>query len=183
MAEHRAPVHVRPCRLGDLFRIRRLLKKTWIATYVPIMGEEVARERERIAFSYLNLVAYILSSNRLGSPIMLVAARDDVAEGVAYARMDSDEIVLYLLYVDPDRQGMGIGSSLLQAVCDRHPGAKAVRLEVLKANVSAIAWYKTRGFEAYGNTANASGMNGIPSIYMDKKLDGTVAMNEAEQPC
>ena len=51
-----------------------------------------------------------------------------------------------------------------------HPEAKAIRLEVLKDNTAAIAWYQTKGFESYGETENATGTAGVASSYMDKKL-------------
>lgn len=66
--------------------------------------------------------------------------------------------------------GRGIGSALLDAVIAGHPRAKAIRLEVLKDNAAAIAWYRAKGFDNYGETGNATGTAGIASAYMDKKL-------------
>lgn len=140
------------------------------------MGEEIARQRAQLVFSNFAIATYIVFSRLRHDMSMLVASANDVPEGVAYARLEAGKIVLYLLYVDPERQGHGIGSSLLQAVCIRYPRAKEIRLEVLKDNVSAIAWYEARGFEIYGENANATGLTGIASLYMDKKLhpDGAV---------
>jgi ribosomal protein S18 acetylase RimI-like enzyme len=72
--------------------------------------------------------------------------------------------------VHPDRKGHGIGSTLLDAVIKRHCDARAIRLEVLRANAAAIAWYQAKGFEVYGHTANATGTANVPALYMDKQL-------------
>ncbi len=67
--------------------------------------------------------------------------------------------------------GKGRGSALpsstpsLRAILRQKPF-----LEVLKDNAAAIAWYRTKGFESYGATENATGTAGIASAYMDKKL-------------
>jgi ribosomal protein S18 acetylase RimI-like enzyme len=76
-----------------------------------------------------------------------------------------------MLYVDPEWKGQGIGWALLQAVADNYAEAKAMRLEVLRDNVAAIAWYKAQGFETYGGSQNATGMPGVAALYMDKRLD------------
>ena len=102
---------------------------------------------------------------------MLVAMQDGVAVGYAMAQLDGAEIVLYLLYIHPQWKGRGIGSALLDAIVADYPDAKAVRLEVLRDNVAAIAWYKTKGFDIYGETKNATGTRNVAALYMDKKLD------------
>ena len=76
------------------------------------------------------------------------------------------------LYVNPERKGRGIGSALLQAVTDGCAEARSIRIEVLRENVAAIAWYKARGFEIYGETKNASGLPGVAAVYVDRKLVG-----------
>jgi ribosomal protein S18 acetylase RimI-like enzyme len=99
-----------------------------------------------------------------------MATHDDDPVGHAMGQRDGIEIILYSLYVHPEWQRKGIGSALLDAVIADHPEAKAIRLEVLKDNAAAIAWYRTKGFETYGETENATGTAGVGSSYMDKKL-------------
>jgi len=179
MACSRAMFDVRPCRLGDVTHIRRLLKASWHGTYDSIIGERVALQRGRRVYSTVNLVIWIAQS-RLPSHAtkMLIATQGNIAVGVAMARIDdASEIVLYMLHVDPERKGQRIGSALLQAVAGSYAGAKGVRLEVLRDNVAAIEWYKAQGFEVYGETKSATGTWGVAALYMDKKLD------RLTQPC
>ena len=102
----------------------------------------------------------------------LIATLGGILVGHAMAHREVDEIVLYMLYVHPEWQGRGAGSALLDAVIAEHVGAKAIRLEVLRDNARAIAWYKSRGFEIYGETAHAAGTTNSMALYMDKRLDG-----------
>ena len=104
------------------------------------------------------------------SSTVLAATHDDVPVGHAMGQRDGGEIILYSLYVHPEWQRKGIGSALLDAVIADHPEAKAIRLEVLKDNAAAIAWYRTKGFETYGDTQSATGTSGAAAMYMDKKL-------------
>ncbi len=102
-----------------------------------------------------------------------MATHNDDPVGHAIGQRDGGEIILYSLYVHPDWQRKGIGSALLDAVIADHPEAKAIRLEVLKDNAAAIAWYQANGFESYGETKNATGTSEVAAIYMDKKLGPT----------
>jgi ribosomal protein S18 acetylase RimI-like enzyme len=163
---------VRPCRLGDVSRVSRVLRASWHATYDPILGERMARERGRRVYSAASLAMWIAQSRwSHRSTIMPVATRGDMLVGVAMAQLDASEVVLWMLYVQPEWKGQGIGSGLLRAVTGSYTAAKSIRVEVLKDNVAAIAWYKAQGFEVYGEGKNAAGLRGVAAVYMDKKLD------------
>ena len=168
MTGSNAAFDTRPCRLGDVPHVSRLLKASWHATYDSILGERMALQRGRPVYSPVNLAIWIAHS-RLSSLAMkvLVASRGDMVVGLAMAQIDGSEIVLSALYVDPERKG----SALLRAVTDCFAEAKSMRVEVLRDNVAAIAWYKARGFEVYGEGKNASGLPGVAAVYMDKRLD------------
>jgi ribosomal protein S18 acetylase RimI-like enzyme len=161
---------VRRCRPHDIASLSRLLKVCWHATYDRMLGERQAVQAGRHLHSKFNLGLWIARSLISRDSTVLVATRDGTPVGHAMAQRDGAEIILYSLYVHPEWQGKGIGSALLDAVIAGHPEAKAIRLEVLKDNAAAIAWYRTKGFESYGATENATGTAGIASAYMDKKL-------------
>ena len=160
---------VRRCQLHDIASLSRLLKVCWHATYDRMLGEH-AVQAGRHLHSKFNLGLWIAWSLLSRDSTVLVATHDRVPVGHATAQRDGAEIILYSLYVHPEWQGKGIGSALLDAVIAGHPEAKAIRLEVLKDNAAAIAWYQIKGFESYGETENATGTAGVASAYMDKKL-------------
>ena len=161
---------VRRCRPHDIAGLSRLLKVCWHATYDRMLGEHRAVQAGRHLHSKFNLGLWIAWSLISRNSTVLVATHDGLPVGHAMGQRDGAEVILYSLYVHPDWQGQGIGSALLDAVIAGHPEAKAIRLEVLKDNAAAIAWYRTKGFESYGETENATGTAGIASAYMDKKL-------------
>lgn len=161
---------VRRCWPHDIVSLSRLLKVCWHATYDRMLGERQAVQAGRHLHSKFNLGLWIARSLVSRGSTVLVATRDCMPVGHAMAQRDGAEIILYSLYVHPEWQGKGIGSALLDAVIAGHPRAKAIRLEVLKDNAAAIAWYRAKGFENYGETGNATGTAGIASAYMDKKL-------------
>lgn len=180
MTSPREAFVLRRCRLRDVAVVADLLKLCWHATYDPILGEAQAGEFGQRAYSKFNLGAMIARSLMSRELIVLVAIADHVPVGYAGAqRDDASEIILYGLYVHPGLKGRGIGSALLESVIAGYPGAKTVRLEVLKANAAAIAWYQAKGFEVYGETEHATGTRNVPALYMDKALAGPGARPQA----
>lgn len=67
------------------------------------------------------------------------------------AELAGDDAYLKSLYVDPDWQGRGVGTELLEATVDRVEAA-AVVLDVLRANDDAREFYEDRAFEYAGDT-------------------------------
>ncbi len=59
---------------------------------------------------------------------------------------------LYTIYLDPSKQGQGIGSALMKAGLDfiREQGFKKATLWVLKTNVKTISFYEAKGWRADG---------------------------------
>ena len=164
---------VRRCRPRDISALSNLLKVCWHATYDQMLGRDQAAWAGRHLRSKFNLGLWIARSLLSRASTVLVATRDNGPVGHAMGQRDGSEIILYSLYVHPDWQRKGIGSALLDAVIADHLEAKAIRLEVLKDNAAAIAWYQANGFESYGETKNATGTSEVAAIYMDKKLGPT----------
>jgi len=63
--------------------------------------------------------------------------------------VDNERFLLDGLCVDAAARSLGLGSALLQAICElgARRGYKAVRLEVIDTNWRAIALYKRLGFQ------------------------------------
>jgi len=161
---------VRRCRPRDISALSRLLKVCWHTAYDQMIGRDQAVRAGRHLHSKFNLGLWIVRSLLSRESTVLAATHDDVPVGHAMGQRDGTEIILYSLYVHPEWQRKGIGSALLDAVIADHPEAKAIRLEVLKDNATAVAWYRSKGFETYGDTKNATGTSDAAAIYMDKNL-------------
>jgi ribosomal protein S18 acetylase RimI-like enzyme len=162
---------VRRCRLRDVAPLSDLLKLCWHTAYDCILGQDEAKRLADHLCSKRNLGLTAAHAQVSRRSAMLVVASGQSLVGYAMAQRDTDgQIILYGLYVHPAWQGKGIGSALLEAVVARFPRSPVIRLEVLKDNAAAIAWYARRGFEAYGETLLATGTDGVAALYMDKKL-------------
>jgi GNAT superfamily N-acetyltransferase len=68
------------------------------------------------------------------------------------------------LYVAPDRQGDGIGGSLLQAAMTENPGG--LSLWAFEANHQAIAFYARAGFEEVLRTDGSANEEREPDVQM-----------------
>lgn len=162
---------VRRCRLSDIAPLSQLLKLCWHSAYDRMLGPDEAAHLGRYLHSPFWIGLLIASSTvSPRSKRTLVAACNDQLIGHAMAERDGPEIILYSLYTHPDWQGKGVGSVLLETVVGAWPDAKAIRLEVLKDNAAAIAWYQAKGFAVYGETPHATGTVNVASLYMDKQL-------------
>lgn len=84
---------------------------------------------------------------------ILVAEQDGHRTGFA-ALLPADNF-LHSLFVDPARQGQGVGSALLQAAQESFTSTGA--LKCLAANERAIAFYKRHGWERVGSGEGEQG--------------------------
>lgn len=83
----------------------------------------------------------------------LVAELDGEVVGAAGGGMVADDVgQLYVIYLDLDRRGAGIGTALLDAVTDqqRALGATRQRVAVLADNPHGVPFYLARGFREIG---------------------------------
>ncbi|MFC7135845.1 GNAT family N-acetyltransferase [Halobaculum litoreum] len=67
---------------------------------------------------------------------------------------ERDDAELRAVYVDPERQGEGVGSALVADAVERLPAdVDRLALETFEANDDARAFYEARGFERVGSSA------------------------------
>jgi GNAT superfamily N-acetyltransferase len=81
---------------------------------------------------------------------------------VAVLTLDGDD--LDQLYVDPDAQGQGIGSTLVDLAKDLRPGGLA--LWTFQSNTRAQAFYARHGFTEVRRTSGAGNEEKSPDIRM-----------------
>jgi [ribosomal protein S18]-alanine N-acetyltransferase len=83
----------------------------------------------------------------------LIAREDDDPVGFAFAFGPGDECEIASLGVVPERRRAGIGTALLDAVCDevRRRGGGSMVLEVAADNAAARSLYAARGFVRAGS--------------------------------
>ncbi|MER7849667.1 GNAT family N-acetyltransferase [Kitasatospora sp. NPDC096077] len=134
----------------DAVPVADLHTDSWSTSYrgmVPdeALGDGLAAQRRELWELRLT-VDYGTPEN---TPVLLIAERSGETVGFVYLVPQPDGGVLVdNLHVRPGLTGGGIGRELLAAaraeVAERHPGAE-LRLEVLRANTRAIAFYEREG--------------------------------------
>jgi ribosomal protein S18 acetylase RimI-like enzyme len=96
-------------------------------------------------------------------PNALVVAVDARRRIIGYAAVRVDEGELFLLFVDPDHSGRGVGRALLNAAHDalKAAGRTTVFLFTEERNSRARAVYTAAGYRADG-TVRESKVHGVP---------------------
>ena len=132
------PIRIRAARLVELDRLAAIGLSAWERGIAPLVPAGVAARVRRI-----NPFRAFLRD--LG-PAVVVADLDGEPAGIA-AR---DHATNYIsdLWVAPGQEGRGVGSALLASLEEaiRQAGYGTARLEVLTANVRALALYRRRGY-------------------------------------
>ena len=92
-------------------------------------------------------------NDALASGYLCLVAREEAAvSGFAVARLLVDEAELLLIAVTPERRRQGVAHLLWIELAARlqASGARTVHLEVRESNLSAQAFYRSRGFTQSG---------------------------------
>ena len=117
------------------------LKRQALGTYIEATwgwDENVQRELHRHRFRPLEMEILLVASEPVGCCLI---------------RRKPDEIVLVAIYVLPDWQSKGIGSSILEMLVEEARARHVpIRLSVLRVNERAVALYARHGFEVCETT-------------------------------
>lgn len=134
-------VRIRSAHASDTDSIAFVVKESWLATNSQFLPEDSAK-----AVSHGDRLAEIVTMHLQAIHVAEVNGRVVGAVGA------NDQGHIWMLYVLPAFQGLGIGSALYDATIDkiRKTGRRKAVLEVLAANESAVAFYRTRGWVPEG---------------------------------
>lgn len=133
-----APIKIRPARLVELDRLAAIGLAAWERGIAPLVPAQVW-DRVRAANPFRPFL-------RARGPSIIVADLDGEPAGIAARDGGGDYISD--LWVSPGREGQGVGSALLASLeaAIAQAGHGTARLEVLTANVRALALYRRRGY-------------------------------------
>jgi ribosomal-protein-alanine N-acetyltransferase len=118
-------VDVRPATAEDLPRLRAIQRAALAEPWPELLDTAVA------------------------GPLPVLVAVEDGPLGYAVVVAGAGQVYVPEIAVDPERQREGIGSTLIEALCDRlrSEGYDAVRLTVREVDEDARAFYREHGFE------------------------------------
>ena len=157
---------IRSAGPSDAPAIQQVLRSTWQDTYGSYLSPETLDE------VYKNWQSIEFLTRQIEHPEIYfpLAEVDDKVVGLATARLDSETITLFRLYVLPDYQRQHIGRQLLENVMDRFSPASKIRLSVEKMNDKGKQFYERMGFKIVGEGQDKVGDQVIHEYHMQKEL-------------
>jgi ribosomal protein S18 acetylase RimI-like enzyme len=134
-------LQIRPARPGDSAAVAAVVTESWLDA-----------NREILPGDSLSRLAHTTHVNALVAREwrdILVATLDEEVIGAAGVNPAG---VIWMLYVLPGHQGLGVGSALYDAAIGnlKRAGRRKALLEVLAANEHAVAFYRARGWVPEG---------------------------------
>lgn len=134
---------IRHAEAGDIEEIHEVAMESWKDAYSDIIPEKIIEEIVDDWYSEEDLV------QQVEDPIFFVAEQDGNIVGFVHASVEDEEAQLHRIYLRPESQGRGIGSSLYNRVEEeiREKGGESVRLEVLSENEKGLNFYLHQGFK------------------------------------
>lgn len=152
-------VTVRPARVDDAADVARVQARTWQDAYAGIMPDDVLDRLDRQIGARIARVRQYFAEARFQTLVAEIGGA--VAGFVTYGpyrdndrpdRPDPAVGEVLAIYVDPGRQGLGAGRSLMDAAVGalRAGGATEVRLWVLQDNAPSRRFYERYGLAPDG---------------------------------
>jgi ribosomal protein S18 acetylase RimI-like enzyme len=150
-------VSVRPARREDAIAMAQLARRAY-APYVQRIGGEPAPMKVDYAKTVDDGYAWVAEQhNRL--------------IGLLVLHLGEDHMMLENVAVDPDAQGLGVGSQLLRFAEEKahEQGLPQVRLYTNEAMTENLAYYPRRGYRE----THRSTQNGYRRVFFAKTLEPT----------
>ena len=136
-------IPIRKMRDADIQQVQRIARTTWNATYEGIIPLVVQNNFLDSHYSDESMKL------RMERSVLYVAEFEGKIAGFANfspVRVGG-KVELAAIYVDPECQGKGIGTALLQQAINELPGIQEIYVNVEKENKIGINFYKAKGFE------------------------------------
>lgn len=134
---------IRTMHYEDIQQVQEVAKKSWNATYEGIIPLEIQEKFLNTAYNDERM------KQRLERSFIFVAEVDGNIVGFANFSPVSDEgkAELGAIYLYPEYQGKGIGSTLLQQGINDLNGIKEIYINVEKDNQIGKNFYDAKGFQ------------------------------------
>ncbi|MBS4218801.1 GNAT family N-acetyltransferase [Bacillus sp. FJAT-49711] len=157
---------IRKMKMEDIQQVQSIAKTSWNHTYKNIIPMEVQENFLTSAYSDE------MMKQRMERSIMYIAEVDGEIVGFAnYSPMQEDgKVELYAIYLYPEYQGKGIGTSLLKAGINNLENVREIYINVEKNNNIGKTFYKAKGFEVVSHFDDVLDGHIVETIRMVLKI-------------
>lgn len=129
-------------RENDIILVQEIARESWYATYEGIIPKMIQDRFLQTAYSKERLTM------RLHNSPFLVAILDERLVGFAnFSNSIDGKVELFAIYLLPNYQQRGIGTTLLQHGIQECKGATSLIVCVEKDNEIGMRFYKDKGFK------------------------------------
>ncbi|MFF2755242.1 GNAT family N-acetyltransferase [Psychrobacillus sp. NPDC058041] len=159
---------IRTMQKEDIQAVQQVAKVSWHATYEGIIPLEIQESFLKSAYND------DMMKRRLEGSFMFVAEVNNGVVGFAnYSPVREDgKVELGAIYLYPEYQGKGIGSSLLQKGIGLE-GVKEIFINVEKDNKIGMTFYKAKGFEIVSEFGDDFDGHTLQTVRMVLNIWGT----------
>ncbi|QOY35544.1 N-acetyltransferase family protein [Anaerobacillus isosaccharinicus] len=134
---------IRKMQAKDIKQVQQVAKISWNTTYNGIIPIEVQENFLSSAYS-----DEMMQTRLERSFIFVAEVEGDVVGFANFSSVkEGGKVELAAIYLDPQFQGKGIGTGLLEQGIKDIEGIKEIYLNVEKENQSGRTFYKAKGFE------------------------------------
>ena len=134
---------IRKMSKEDIKDVQNVAKKSWYATYEGIIPREIQDSFLKHAYSD-DMMEYRLKNSNM----FVAEVEGEVIGFINFSSLnENNESELSAIYINPEYQGYGIGTQLLQICTSELTKLKAIYLDVEKENKSGLSFYKKKEFE------------------------------------
>lgn len=158
------PVEIRPATPADVSGIVALAGRTWRATYAGLIPDADIERFLATAYAEEHVAR---TRDHLGDGYLVATDPGGGLVGYAFGGRNRDgDGELFAIYVLPERQGLGIGRGLWDAVRDhlRRIGCPDMRVWVLATNHPARRFYERQGARPVAERDFPVGDGVVPEI-------------------
>lgn len=135
--------NIREMKKDDIQEVQEVAKRSWNDTYDGIIPLEIQEEFLKSAYNDE------MMQRRMENSLIYVSEVDEKIVGFAnFSSVKEDgKVELLAIYLNPEHQGKGIGTALLNEGIKNLEGEKEIFINVEKENKIGTTFYRARGFK------------------------------------
>lgn len=153
---------------GNVKDIQFVLSTTWQATYSNLSSETIRQVKEN--WHSTEFLTKQIENPKFYFPIAILESK---VIGIATSAENETGLVdVFRLYILPEHQKQGIGTTLLNKVAENYPKAERLRIYVEENNQNAIAFYERKGFKKLRKEEETSFGEVMVDWVMEKQMKG-----------
>ncbi|WP_409296751.1 GNAT family N-acetyltransferase [Peribacillus sp. SCS-26] len=139
---------VKKAEIQHIEGIIKVCSDGYRATYSDTHSHEYIERTIREFYQYERVHKEVTHTNDEWNGYFAALEGGKVVGAIGGGLIDQDKGEIFVLYLDPDRRGEGIGTQLLHAFTDvqKSKGAAEQWVSVSKGNMKGIPFYEARGF-------------------------------------